>query len=82
MNSDPNCTPVYMLFKDDGSGNYVAYSDINVSYDIIAIDSSTSPPSLKITTSTADDGYLIEITWKLRITVASVNDLAYSPVSP
>ena len=82
MNSDSDCTPVYMLFVDDGTGNYVAYSDLNGSYDIISIDASTNPVSLKITTSTADDGYLIEEIWSLRVTVASVSDLAYSPLYP
>ena len=71
-----------MLFKDDGSGTYVAYSDSNGSYDIVAVDSTTNPVTLKVTTSVADDGYLIEEVWKLRVTVASVNDLAYSPLYP
>ena len=71
-----------MLFKDNGSGTYVAYSDSNASYDIVAVDSTTNPVSLKVTTSVADDGYLIEEVWKLRVTVASVNDLAYSPLYP
>ena len=82
MNSDSDCTPVYMLFVDDGTGSYVAYSDLNGSYDIISLDTSTNPVSLKITTSTADDGYLIEEIWSLRVTVASVSDLAYSPLYP
>ena len=52
------CTAAYSLFKDDGTGTYVAYSDSNVSVDNIALNPAANPTQILITTSATDDAAL------------------------
>ena len=66
-----HCTPYYSLFKEDGTGTYVPYSDANPSIEIISLIPSANPTATLITTSVADDSALDNQQWKLRVSVAS-----------
>ena len=73
-NTKAGCTPMYSLYKDDGTGTYVAYTDINPSYDIVDFNSALT--EVQVTSSMANDGYIVLDTWKLRVSVASVPNIS------
>ena len=65
------CFSQYLIYKDDGTGTYIPYTDSNASIDNVAFDNAASPTEIVFTTSVADDNALDTQVWKIRVSVMS-----------